>query len=82
MPAISIKVDEIVIEKTYCNSAFAFETEPPMAQKMIGIIERNRDNKLDYIAVGALGKHRILMKIAQHFQTSIVVTPSGCARPL
>ena len=25
--------------------------------------------------MGALGKHRILMKIAEHFQTSIVVTP-------
>lgn len=42
---------------------------------MIRIIEKNRDKKLIYIAMGALGKHRILMKLGQHFQTSIVVTP-------
>ena len=42
---------------------------------MIAIIERNRDKQLVYIAMGALGKHRILMKIAEHFQTSIVLTP-------
>ncbi len=41
---------------------------------MIGIIEKNRDKKLIYIAMGALGKHRILMKICQHFQTLAVVT--------
>jgi hypothetical protein len=41
---------------------------------MIKIIEKNRDKKLIYIAMGALGKHRILMKICEYFQTSVVVT--------
>ena len=41
---------------------------------MIAIIDKNRDKKLVYIAMGALGKHRILMKIAKHFQTLIVVS--------
>ena len=41
---------------------------------MIKIIEANRHKKLIYIAMGALGKHRILMKIGEYFQTSIVVS--------
>lgn len=30
---------------------------------MINIIEKNRNKKLIYIAMGALGKHKILMKL-------------------
>lgn len=43
---------------------------------MIKIIENNRDKKLVYIAMGALGKHRILMKLSEYFQTMIVVSES------
>ena len=41
---------------------------------MINIIKKNRHKKLVYIAMGALGKHRILMKLAEYFQTAIVVS--------
>ena len=42
---------------------------------MIGIIGKNLNKKLIYIAMGALGKHKILKEIGKHFQTSIVVSP-------
>jgi len=41
---------------------------------MIKIISDNADKKLILIAMGALGKHRIILKIAEHFQTNIVVS--------
>lgn len=41
---------------------------------MIDIISKNRNKKIVYIAMGALGKHQILMKLAEYFQTNIVVT--------
>ena len=64
----------MIFDNTYCNQAFKFETEPSIAEKMINIIKKNRDKKLVYIAMGALGKHRILMKLGEYFQTSIVVS--------
>jgi hypothetical protein len=74
MSGISIKIDEMIFDNTYCNKAFKFETEDAIALKMIAIIEKNKDKKLIYIAMGALGKHRILMRICEHFQTSVVVS--------
>ena len=74
MSGISIKIDEMIFDNTYCNKAFRFETEDAIALKMIAIIEKNKDKKLIYIAMGALGKHRILMRICEHFQTSVVVS--------
>ena len=43
---------------------------------MINIIDKNRDKKLVYIAMGALGKQEILIEIAKYFQTLIVVSDS------
>ena len=74
MFGISIKIDEMIFDNTYCNKAFKFEKEDAIALKMIAIIEKNKDKKLIYIAMGALGKHRILMRICEHFQTSVVVS--------
>ena len=74
MSGISVKIVEMIFDNTYCNEAFRFETEPFIVEKMIKIIEKNRHKKLVYIAMGALGKHRILMKLAEHFQTLIVVS--------
>ena len=42
---------------------------------MIEIIEKNSNKKLIYIAMGALGKHKILVEIARKFQTNIIVSP-------
>jgi mRNA degradation ribonuclease J1/J2 len=63
MRGIAVKVDEMVFDNTYCNKAFQFETEPAIVEKMAAIIQKNQHKKLIFIAMGALGKHRILMKI-------------------
>lgn len=54
----------MIFDNTYCNEVFKFETEPFIAQKMIKIISQNSDKKLILIAMGALGKHKIILKIA------------------
>lgn len=69
-------VDEMIFDNTYCNQVFNFQTEKFIIQKMIKIIAENSDKKLILIAMGALGKHKICLKIAEHFQTNIVVNES------
>lgn len=69
-------VDEMIFDNTYCNQVFNFQTEKFIIQKMIKIIAENSDKKLILIAMGALGKHQICLKIAEHFQTNIVVNES------
>lgn len=74
MTGISIPVDEMIFDNTYCNSHFKFGLEAEIVQTMIKIIEKNLHKKLVYIAMGALGKHRILRDICRHFQTNVVVS--------
>ena len=54
----------MIFDNTYCNEAFNFGVASQIAQKMIQIIQKNRKKKLIYIAMGALGKQEILIKIA------------------
>ena len=74
MEGISLHIDEMIFDNTYCNQVFNFQTEKYIAQKMIKIISENKDKKLVLIAMGALGKHQIILKIAEHFQTNIIVS--------
>jgi len=76
MEGISLHVDEMIFDNTYCNQVFNFQREKFIIQKMIKIIAENSDKKLILIAMGALGKHQICLKIAEHFQTNIVVNES------
>ena len=75
MRGISLPIDEMIFDNTYCNSYFKFGLEKDIIVLMLKIIEKNLDKKLIYIAMGALGKHKILMEIGKHFQTNIVVSP-------
>ncbi len=54
----------MIFDNTYCNKVFDFQTEKYISQKMIKIISDNSDKKLVLIAMGALGKHKIILKIA------------------
>ncbi len=74
MEGISLHVDEMIFDNTYCNQVFNFQTEQYIAQKMIKIISENSDKKLVLIEMGALGKHQIILKLAEYFQTNIVVS--------
>ena len=74
MQGISIKIDEMIFDNTYCHPMFNFGLEEEIAGKIMDIIKKNRHKKLVYISMGALGKHRILMRLAEYFQTQIVVS--------
>lgn len=74
MSGISIHIDEMIFDNTYCNNHFKFGLEKDIEKLMIEIIEKNREKKLIYIAMGALGKHKILMGISRYFQTNIIVS--------
>lgn len=74
MRGISMEIDEMIFDNTYCNNYFKFGLQEEVLELMIGIIEKNLSKKLIYIAMGALGKHKILMSISKRFQTSIVVS--------
>ena len=63
MEGISLHIDEMIFDNTYCNQVFNFQTEKYIAQKMIKIISESKDKKLVLIAMGALGKHQIILKI-------------------
>lgn len=69
MSGISLHVDELVFDNTYCNEFFKFGVESEILKMMIELIDKNSDKKLIYIAMGALGKHKILVEIARRFQT-------------
>ena len=69
MQGISLKIDEMIFDNTYCHPMFSFGLEAEITHKIIDIIKKNRHKKLVYVAMGALGKHRILMKLAEYFQT-------------
>ena len=57
MEGISLHVDQMIFDNTYCNRVFAFQTENFIANKIIKIISDNSKKKLVLIAMGALGKH-------------------------
>jgi hypothetical protein len=64
----------MIFDNTYCNNYFKFGLQEEVVEMMIKIIEKNIDKKLIYIAMGALGKHKILMDICRYFQTNVVVS--------
>jgi hypothetical protein len=66
----------MIFDNTYCNQVFNFQTEKYIVKKMIKIISENSDKKLVLIAMGALGKHQICLRLAEHFQTNIIVSES------
>lgn len=60
------KVDEMIYDNTYCNPAFDFPLADVVFKRMVEIIEKNR-NKLVLIAMGALGKEDICIKLSEYF---------------
>lgn len=74
MSGISVHIDEMIFDNTYCNEVFQFEQDDIIAEKIIKIIRNNLDKKLIYIAMGALGKHTILLQIYKNLHIIIVVS--------
>jgi DNA cross-link repair 1B protein len=69
----SIHIDEMIFDNTYCNEMFDFGTEDTVFKRMVEIIHENKHKKC-LIAMGALGKEKLLLRISQHFQSLICVS--------
>ena len=76
---ISIHVDEMIFDNTYCDPMHDFPREEVALNMMIDIIEKNRGKHV-IIAMGATGKERIMMSLAQHFQTLVVLAEDKLQR--
>ena len=70
----SIHIDEMVFDNTYCNEMFNFGTEDVVFKRMVEIIEDNK-HKRCLIAMGALGKERLILRLSQHVQILSCVRP-------
>ena len=56
----------MIFDNTYCNPAFIFPRAEEVLKRMIEIIS-NHTNKRVLIAMGALGKEDICIKLSEHF---------------
>ena len=64
----------MVFDNTYCDPMFDFGVEDVVFKRMVDIIEKNKQKRC-LIAMGALGKERLVLRLSQHFQTLICVRP-------
>ena len=69
----SIHIDELIFDNTYCNPMFDFPKSDVVFEMMRQIIDKNK-NKHVIIAMGALGKEDICSKIAEYYQTLILIS--------
>ena len=68
----SIHIDELIFDNTYINPVHRFPTREKAIKMVIDIIEKNR-GKYVILAMGILGKERVALEVARHFQTTLVI---------
>ena len=86
----SIPVDEVIFDNTFCDPVFKFPprvysnspSEPLIFiiqekafKDLVEIIDKNKDKRV-LISTDSLGKEEIFIKLAEHYQTLIVVNES------
>ena len=69
----SIHIDELIFDNTYCNPMFNFPKSDVVFELMKEIINKNLKKHV-IIAMGALGKEDICAKLAEFFQTLIIIS--------
>lgn len=69
----SIHIDELIFDNTYCNPCFVFPKSDVVFEMIKEIINKHK-NKHIIIAMGALGKEDICAKLAEYFQTLIIIS--------
>jgi len=71
----SIQVDEVIFDNTFCDPVFKFPPREKALQDLIEIIDKNKEKRV-LISTDSLGKEEIFIKLAEHYQTLIVVNES------
>ena len=69
----SIHIDELIFDNTYCNPMFTFPKANVVCEMMKEIINKNKGKHV-IIAMGALGKEDICAKLAEYYQTLIIIS--------
>lgn len=69
----SIHIDEVIFDNTYLHPSFNFPTRDVATQMMIELVEKHRGKHI-IIAMGALGKEFMMVKLSEHFQTLICIS--------
>jgi DNA cross-link repair 1B protein len=67
-----IEIDQLFLDNTFCSPDFAFPPKAEVLAEIISIIERSAQGDV-WIAIETLGKEDLLIALAEHFKTLIVV---------
>jgi len=68
----AIHIDELILDDTYCDPIFKFPTRKDAFKSVIGIIESTPGKRV-CIALDTLGKEELLVHLANHYKTKIIL---------
>lgn len=68
----SIHIDELIFDNTFCDPIFQFAKKEEALQEIKKVIDENRDFRI-LISIDSLGKEDLLIHLAEHYKTPIVV---------
>ena len=71
--ARSLPIDELILDNTYCDPKFQLPKRDKCVKDIIHIIDMNKPCDV-YISTYNLGKEEILVELAQHYNTKVVVS--------
>lgn len=69
----SLQIDELILDNTYCDPIFQFPKRDRCVREIISIIDQNKPCDV-YISTYNLGKEEILIELAEHYNTRVVVS--------
>lgn len=68
----SIDIDELILDNTYCDPIFKFPNRDEAFKMLCEIIDKNPNNRV-FLCVDSVGKEELMVELAKHYDTIIVV---------
>ncbi|CAK94931.1 unnamed protein product (macronuclear) [Paramecium tetraurelia] len=68
----SIDIDELILDNTYCDPIFKFPNRDEAFKMLCEIIDKNPNNRV-FLCVDSVGKEELMVELAKHYDTVIVV---------
>lgn len=68
------RVDQLILDDTFLDPIYHFFSQPQALEQLIGIITGLERHRRVYMMMDNLGREDILLALARHFQTKIVVS--------
>lgn len=69
----SIHIDELIFDNTFCDPIFQFAKREEALKEIMQVIDENRESRI-LISIDSLGKEDLLIYLAEHYKTPIVVS--------